>query len=66
VWGTSLAIALLVLIGDVKTTWTFSAFTVLIYYGLTNLAALRLPKKDQRFPRWIAALGLFGCLLLAL
>jgi APA family basic amino acid/polyamine antiporter len=65
VWSVSLVIALLVLIGDVRTTWAFSAFTVLIYYGLTNLAALRLPPKDRRFPRWIAVLGLLGCLMLA-
>jgi amino acid transporter len=32
----------LALLGDVKTTWSFSAFTVLIYYAITNLAALRL------------------------
>lgn len=58
-------IAGLVLIGDVKTTWTFSAFTVLIYYSITNLAALRLPLGDRRFPRWIAYAGLLACLFLA-
>lgn len=58
-------IALLVLIGDVRTTWTFSAFTVLIYYSITNLAALRLPADDRRFPRWISVGGLVACLFLA-
>jgi APA family basic amino acid/polyamine antiporter len=58
-------IAGLVLIGDVKTTWSFSAFTVLIYYAITNLAALRLPDEVRRFPRWVAWLGLAGCLGLA-
>jgi APA family basic amino acid/polyamine antiporter len=58
-------IGLLVLIGDVKTTWSFSAFTVLVYYAITNLAALRLPAEHRRFPRWIAAAGLAGCLGLA-
>ncbi|MEZ6062814.1 MAG: hypothetical protein R3C19_20925 [Planctomycetaceae bacterium] len=38
---------------------------MLLYYGLTNLAALRLDAPDRRFPRWIAVLGLAGCLLLA-
>jgi APA family basic amino acid/polyamine antiporter len=60
-----LVIAALVLIGDVKTTWTFSAFTVLIYYSITNLAALRLPSEDRRFPRWVAYAGLVACLFLA-
>ncbi|TVP55987.1 MAG: APC family permease [Gemmatimonadales bacterium] len=58
-------IFLLVLAGDVSLTWTFSAFTVLIYYGITNLAALRLPPEQRRYPRWIPATGLLGCLLLA-
>ncbi len=58
-------IGLLVLIGDVKTTWSFSAFTVLVYYALTNLAALRLPAEARRYPRWIPAAGLAGCLGLA-
>ncbi len=58
-------IGLLVLIGDVKTTWSFSAFTVLVYYALTNLAALRLPAEARKFPRWISVAGLIGCLGLA-
>ena len=58
-------IGLLVLIGDVRTTWSFSAFTVLVYYALTNLAALRLPPVDRRFPRWVPLAGLIGCLGLA-
>lgn len=55
----------LVLLGDVRTTWSFSAFTVLIYYGITNLAALRLPHDLRLYPRWIPVLGLGGCLVLA-
>lgn len=58
-------IAGLVLIGDVRTTWTFSAFTVLIYYSLTNLAALRLPPADRRFPRSVSVAGLVACAFLA-
>ncbi|MEJ7599564.1 MAG: hypothetical protein WKG01_16780, partial [Kofleriaceae bacterium] len=40
-------------------------FTVLVYYALTNLAALRLPAVDRRYPRAIAAAGLVSCLGLA-
>ncbi len=58
-------IALLVLIGDVRTTWSFSAFTVLIYYALTNIAALRLSETERLYPRPIAWLGLVSCLGLA-
>lgn len=60
-----LAIAGLVAIGSVKTTWSFSAFTVLVYYAITNLAALRLPAEQRRFPRVVPALGLVCCLGLA-
>ncbi len=55
----------LVAIGNVKTTWSFSAFTVLCYYALTNLAALRLTAAERLFPRWVAAAGLVSCLGLA-
>jgi len=48
--------------GSVKLAWSFSATTVLIYYALTNLAALRLPPEDRRFPRLISVAGLIGCL----
>ncbi len=58
-------IAGLVLIGNVKTTWSFSAFTVLIYYALTNAAALRLPAQGRLYPTWVAGLGLLACLFLA-
>ncbi len=58
-------IAILVLIGDIRTTWSFSAFTVLLYYAITNLAAYQLPANKRRFPRVVAALGLLACLFLA-
>jgi APA family basic amino acid/polyamine antiporter len=60
-----IAISGLALIGNVRTTWSFSAFTVLIYYALTNLAALRLPRDQRRYPPIIAWLGLIACLSLA-
>lgn len=58
-------VAALVLIGNVRTTWSFSAFTVLLYYACTNLAALQLPPEARLFPRWISWTGLAACLLLA-
>ncbi|WP_041429044.1 MULTISPECIES: hypothetical protein [unclassified Thermosynechococcus] len=53
-------IGLLIPIGNVKTTWSFSPFSMLIDYALTNLAALQL--KERQFPRWLAVVGLLGCL----
>lgn len=60
-----IAIALLVLLGNVKTTWSFSAFSVLIYYAITNYAALRLPASERLYPVWIGWIGLLSCLFLA-
>ncbi len=60
-----LAIAGLALVGNVKTTWSFSAFTVLIYYALTNLSALWLAPSDRLYPRVIPWVGLIACLFLA-
>jgi APA family basic amino acid/polyamine antiporter len=58
-------IGLMALVGDVGLTWSFSAFTVLVYYAITNLAALGLPAEARLYPRWIPAAGLAGCLGLA-
>lgn len=59
------AIACLVLIGDVRTTWSFSAFSVLIYYAITDLSALQIPDEERLYPKWIAWIGLSACLFLA-
>ena len=60
-----IAITCLASVGDVKTTWSFSAFTVLVYYAITNLAALRLAPEQRLFsPLW-AWCGLGACLSLA-
>ena len=47
--------------------WVVSAasFTILLYYGITNVAALRLPADRILYPKWVAVLGLISCLLLA-
>ncbi|MFO7586595.1 MAG: APC family permease [Gemmatimonadota bacterium] len=58
-------IGAIALVGDVGLTWSFSAFTVLVYYAITNFAALRLPPEARMFPHWVPALGLAGCLGLA-
>ncbi|MEO0564249.1 MAG: APC family permease [Chloroflexota bacterium] len=54
----------LVLLGDVRTTWSFSAVTVLLYYSLTNLSALQLTDEERLYPRWIAYAGLGACFFL--
>lgn len=55
----------LVYVGDMKLTWSFSAFTVLVYYALTNLCAIRLKIEERLYPIWVSYIGLFACLCLA-
>ncbi|MGM0631316.1 MAG: APC family permease, partial [Pseudomonadota bacterium] len=64
-WLTCIVMLVLVAIGDIKTAWSFSAFTVLVYYGITNLAALKVTKSDRFVPKWVSIIGLASCLGLA-
>jgi APA family basic amino acid/polyamine antiporter len=52
-------------LGNVKTAWSFSAITVLGYYALTNLTAIRLRPEERFYPVWTAWAGLASCLFLA-
>ncbi|MEU1754619.1 APC family permease [Micromonospora matsumotoense] len=56
-----------VALGDVRGAIGFSSCTVLVYYAITNAAASTLGRDPaRRLPvRALAALGLVGCLLLA-
>lgn len=65
VWACGALIAALALTGDVRTTWSFSAFTVLGYYALANLAALRVPRAERWLPSYVPLAGLVACLSLA-
>ena len=58
-------IALLITIGSVRMTWSISAFTVLVYYGITNACAIRLAPKERLYHVWPAWVGLLACLGLA-
>ncbi|TDC32728.1 amino acid permease [Micromonospora sp. 15K316] len=60
-------VILVVLLGDVRHAIGFSSCTVLVYYAITNAAALTLGRDPgRRLPvRALAVLGLAGCLLLA-
>ena len=68
-WVATLVVATIisgiVLIGDIKIAWSFSAFAVLIYYSITNLCVLRMKPAERIFPIWPAWIGLTSCLFLA-
>lgn len=55
-----LAVAAVTLIGDISMAWSFSAMTVLLYYGITNLAALAVDR--HRLTSWA---GLGSCVFLS-
>lgn len=59
-------VLLLVGASDIRTSIGFSSFCVLLYYAITNLAALCQPALQRRWPRWLHLLGLLGCIAIAL
>lgn len=63
-WATFFTMALIVLLGGIESTWTLSAFTVLIYYSITNVAALKVSQAQRFIPRWVSVLGLLSCVSL--
>ena len=54
-----------VLVADLRGAIGFSSFAVLTYYALTNASAWSLSKAERRWPRWLAALGIGLCAVLA-
>ncbi|MEN0019751.1 MAG: APC family permease [Planctomycetota bacterium] len=60
--GVGALVALLAGLGSIELAWTFSAFTVLMYYAVTNAASLRLRAQQRLYPRWVSWAGLIGCL----
>ena len=55
---------MVVLVAGPAAAIAVSACSVLVYYALINLAALRLPAADRRW-RWTSALGIVLSLVLA-
>ena len=62
---TGSVIALLAIFGTLQFVVSAAAFTILIYYGIANICALKLPKQDKLYPKWIAVLGLIFCVAMA-
>lgn len=58
-------IVLLAVFGTLQWIVSAAAFTILLYYSIANVCALRLAAENKLYPKWIAVLGLISCLLLA-
>jgi APA family basic amino acid/polyamine antiporter len=64
----ALAVAVPVALGDIRGAIGFSSCTVLVYYAVTNAAALTLGREPGRWTpvQALGLLGLVGCVVLAL
>lgn len=60
-WLTFAIMAIIALLGGIESAWTLSAFTVLVYYGITNIAALKVSNEQRFIPKWVSVLGLVSC-----
>ncbi|AHM62385.1 amino acid permease [Flammeovirgaceae bacterium 311] len=58
-------IILLSLFGTLEFIVSAASFTILLYYSITNLAALRMPKAQKLYADWIPVAGLVFCLAMA-
>ncbi|MFO7539554.1 MAG: hypothetical protein R6X32_16060 [Chloroflexota bacterium] len=62
---TGFFLILVAVFGTLEEIVAAASFTILLYYSITNLAALRMDTADRLFPQWVSALGLISCLTLA-
>lgn len=58
-------ILLLTIAGSFDFIVRSATFTILLYYSITNIAALCQPRKEQTYGRMIPILGLIGCLTMS-
>lgn len=63
--ATAVIVCIAVAVADLRSAIGFSSFAVLTYYALANASALTLSADERRWPKWLAALGLALCALLA-
>lgn len=66
VMATAALVAMFICTGRVEFTWSFSAWCILLYYGITHLAALALPREQLHMPRALPSLGLLCTVVLSL
>src|SRR5690554_670407 len=63
---TGFLIFLLTLFGTFEFIVRAATFTILLYYSITNLAAIKQPKEEVMYSKVIPFLGLIGCLVMSL
>jgi APA family basic amino acid/polyamine antiporter len=58
-------VVVVVLAVDLRGSIGASSFAVLAYYAIANASAWRLEPHERRWPRWVSAAGLVGCVVVA-
>ncbi len=59
------AVIVVILVTELRDALALSGVAVLVYYAITNAAALRLDQSERRWPRALAIAGLVGSVTLA-
>ena len=49
---------------DLAFVVSVSTFAMLLYYGIANLAALKIPERNTKYPPWVFVIGAISCLAL--
>ncbi len=62
---TGVVIIILTITGAFEFIVRAATFTILLYYSITNIAALKQPRKEQIYGKVIPVLGLIGCLAMS-
>lgn len=62
---TGIIILLLTITGSFEFIVRAASFTILLYYSITNIAALKQPVKEQIYSKVIPVMGLAGCLAMS-
>jgi basic amino acid/polyamine antiporter, APA family len=62
---TGVILVLVVVFGTLQVIVAAASFSILLYYGIANLAAIKMDPKDRLFPGWVPVLGLISCMILA-
>jgi basic amino acid/polyamine antiporter, APA family len=65
IFVTSAALVLVAVFGTIEVIVATASFTILLYYSIANLSAMRMNPEDRLFPTWVPVLGLISCLTLA-
>lgn len=62
---TGLVIFVLTVVGSFEFILRSASFTILLYYSITNIAALKQPKSQQIYSKLVPVLGLAGCIAMS-